>query len=430
MKIEFVNHSSFIVEHNGIRVICDPWLEGSVFNNGWNLIAPSKFTYEDFKTINYIWFSHEHPDHFYPPNIKLIPQEHKSKITVLFQHTIDKRVFNWCKKNGFKDVIELYPNKWINLTPDLEVLCEHFDEGDSWIAFRSEKETLLNSNDCGIRNKAQAEKILKKTGKIDVLLTQFSYAYWAGNPEEREFRKKVADDKLNWMKFQCDYFKPKYVIPIASYIYFSHVENEYLNDEVNTASKTYEFLKKNTDTSPVVLYNGDKWIVGEPHQSEESILKYKKDFDLIKQKQLYHQTNNISLDQLIKEAQHFIEELSKNNMFYLKWSLKPCRIYIKDHAKAFKLDLNSFSEIPLQEEDCDVSITSENLSFCFSFPYGLDTTQINGRLRKPKKGNYSNFYNFFRIDQLKSRGINPNSPAYLFSAMKRKILNKLGFYNQ
>ena len=73
MKLKFVNHSSFIIEHNGISLISDPWLEGIVFNNGWDLISKTKLSYNDFKDINYIWFSHEHPDHFFPPNLKLIP---------------------------------------------------------------------------------------------------------------------------------------------------------------------------------------------------------------------------------------------------------------------------------------------------------------------------------------------------------------------
>ena len=101
MKITFVNHSGFIIEYKGKRIICDPWLEGSVFNNGWKLYAPSLFSYDDFKDIDYIWFSHDHPDHFYPPNLKKIDPEHKKNIAILFQETIDKRVKNYCETAGF-----------------------------------------------------------------------------------------------------------------------------------------------------------------------------------------------------------------------------------------------------------------------------------------------------------------------------------------
>jgi len=89
MKIRFVNHACFILDHDGVTIINDPWLEGRVFNNGWDFISPTRLGYEEFENINHIWFSHEHPDHFYPPNLKKISPEHKKNITVLFQKTID-----------------------------------------------------------------------------------------------------------------------------------------------------------------------------------------------------------------------------------------------------------------------------------------------------------------------------------------------------
>ena len=89
-KIEFVNHASYIIEHGGIRLITDPWIEGTAFNEGWSLIEPTHLQYTDFKDITHIWFSHEHPDHFSPPNLKSIPEELRKNITVLFQYTKDK----------------------------------------------------------------------------------------------------------------------------------------------------------------------------------------------------------------------------------------------------------------------------------------------------------------------------------------------------
>ena len=98
MKLTFINHSSFCVNHNGVVLVIDPWLEGRVFNNGWDFISKTKFSFEDFSNVTHIWFSHEHPDHFFPPNIARIPEEYRKNITVLFQVTADKRVLNYCKK--------------------------------------------------------------------------------------------------------------------------------------------------------------------------------------------------------------------------------------------------------------------------------------------------------------------------------------------
>ena len=67
-KLEFVNHSCVIISNENISLAMDPWVEGSVFNNSWNLLVKTpKYLSENLKKANYIWFSHEHPDHFNPP---------------------------------------------------------------------------------------------------------------------------------------------------------------------------------------------------------------------------------------------------------------------------------------------------------------------------------------------------------------------------
>ncbi len=429
MKIQFVNHSSFIVEHEGVKIIADPWLEGRVFNNGWDLISKSRFSYEDFKKINYIWFSHEHPDHFYPPNLKLIPAEYKKNITVLFQHTIDGRVANYCRKAGFKEVIEMQKGTYYDLGKDFKVLCEYYGEGDSWIVYKGGGYTFLNTNDCGVRNIGPANYIKNIVGKVDVLLTQFSYAYWAGNKDEKEVRQKIADDKLEALKFQCDVFEPKAIIPIASYVYFCHEENYYLNDSINTAEKTYQYIKNNTKAQAVVLYNGEEYTYPEKWDSTDSIQKYMNDLkniDLNQDKLI----KNVPVDlvELQKQADVFINNLNKTNNFIVKSLLKPAHIHLHDYNKTYLLSLNDkLKETPIPYDKCDVSLSSESLLFCMKFPYGLDTTQINGRIQKPRGGNYTNFYNIFRIDQQKSRG-QEMTMTYLAGAAIRKVKMRLGLY--
>ena len=281
MKLTFINHSSFSVKHDGIHLVVDPWLEGTVFNNGWNFISETKFGYDDFADVSHIWFSHEHPDHFFPPNISKIPEAYRNKITVLFQVTADKRVVNYCRKKGFKDVIEMHPDQFVDLSSDFSVLCEHYQEGDSWIFIKTKECTVFNTNDCGIRDRAEAEKIKRKVGVPDILLTQFSYAYWAGNKDQKEFRRKVADDKLEGLKFQVDIFKPRITIPIASFVWFCHEENFYLNDEVNRPQKVVDFIKNRTNSEPILLYPGEMYTPGKPHDTDASIKKYNVDFEKI-----------------------------------------------------------------------------------------------------------------------------------------------------
>lgn len=60
-RLLWVNHASYVLRHNGIRLITDPWLDGLAFNRGRSLLSPTRFPIEDFADITHIWLSHEHP---------------------------------------------------------------------------------------------------------------------------------------------------------------------------------------------------------------------------------------------------------------------------------------------------------------------------------------------------------------------------------
>lgn len=425
MKLRFINHSSFTIEHDGIFLVVDPWLDGRVFNNGWDFISKSQFAYEEFSKVTHIWFSHEHPDHFFPPNLNKIAEEHRRNIVVLFQETKDKRVVNYCRKVGFKEVVELKPDTFLQLSPDLKVMCELYQEGDSWLLAKTKDYTLFNTNDCGIRDKFLADRIRQKVGPVDLLLTQFSYAYWAGNKDQQEFRRKVADDKLEGLKFQVDVFKPKVVIPIASFVWFCHEENFYLNDEINRPQKVYDFIKNRTSAEPVILYPGEEYWPNKEHDSAASIAKHNTDFDKILNHTDLVKTIPVNENELIAQAASFVKNLRSNYGIWAKM-LSPARIYLTDYQKAYTLDLQKgLTPSSQTEHDSDISLSSESLAFNFKFPWGNDTLGINGRYQRPPGGNYSRFYNFFRYDQLASRGIRVGAGFFVKMAI-RKALVKAG----
>ena len=81
MKVRFVGHAGISVECQNQTILCDPWLVGKVFNNSWALLSPT--SPPPFATVDYIWISHEHPDHFSFPSLKSIPDTDKARIKVL-----------------------------------------------------------------------------------------------------------------------------------------------------------------------------------------------------------------------------------------------------------------------------------------------------------------------------------------------------------
>ena len=261
INLYFVNHASIIIETKNIKLITDPWLEGTVFNNGWSLIEPTKLNYDDFKSVTHIWFSHEHPDHFNPPNLKRIPKEIRSNITILFHQTIDGKVIQFCNDLGFKNCISL-TNQWYELSAEFKILNVPHTDGDSWLCIHANGYTILNVNDCVFETESEIRAVKNYIGtKVDVLLTQFSYANWVGNKEDIKTRKLFADRKLHQLKNQILIFEPTYTIPFASFVWFCHAENYYMNDEINTIDSVYQLIKDRTQSKPIVLFPGDKFLI-------------------------------------------------------------------------------------------------------------------------------------------------------------------------
>ena len=239
-KFEFVNHSCIILSHNNISLAMDPWIEGSVFNNSWDLLSktPEK-SIESLKKSQFIWFSHEHPDHFNPPNLKIF----SDKNNFLFQKTVDKRVVKFLSKISpnvkeidFKENFQISQNFSIQVVP--------FQYLDSMSIVRIENLTILNLNDCDIKNDFQLKYIKDRTGPIDVLLVQFSYAIGKSNRYDKNEREKWSNEILSKLSKNIQFLKPKVVIPFASFCYFSKQDNFYMNDSVNDIESTINYLSK------------------------------------------------------------------------------------------------------------------------------------------------------------------------------------------
>ena len=428
MKIIWVNHASFIFDHCNVRLICDPWLSGTAFNNGWNLLAETKFKLKDFSKITHIWISHEHPDHFSPATFKNIPKDFINNITVLYQYTKDKKVLNFIKRLGFK-TIELIPKKPVKIAKDFYLISDKFGAEDSWLKIQTKDFSLLNMNDCPIRKKNDLEKLKQNIGKVDLLLTQFSYANWCGNKSEKTLRKKEALVYLKQMLNQIKFLKPNNVIPFASYIYFCHEENFYHNDSINKISFIYKMIKNNTNADCNVLYPGDTWEIGKSYNSANSIKKYNKDYDSLDKRTL-KKTKKIPMNELLISSNKYKNDLKKRNWIFplkiLKYFgyLRETKIYLTDHKKSLAFSFSSgisFEDFPIK--DSDIQLSSESLLYCLNNLWGVGTLAINARFTTSQNGSLRFFYRNFALSSENNAG--RYFPKDYIVKLVRKIKNKL-----
>jgi UDP-MurNAc hydroxylase len=394
MQMEWVNHASFILRSGSVSLLHDPWLEGTALNDGWRLLSPTKFSYSDFASITHIWFSNEHPDHFNPSNLSKVPEEYRRTITVLFHYTKDKRLVSFCRSIGFQAMEIPEGNLW-HIAPDFKLLCGMQGLIDSWLAVFADGQTLLNLNDCAFESSRELEKIKQKVGDISVLMSQFSYDNWVGNPEDSELHQKHAARKIEEMSRQIQIFRPAQFIPFASYIFFCHAENSHMNLASNRIGDVFHRLVRELNMPTVVLYPGDRWTVGGSHDSTQAIHSYNEDFNRAWETQPA-QAESIDLDSLMDAAENFISESSEKNDQLLLNALPPAVIYLLDLDTYVELSFRSGLKV-VDQRQADIKLSSDSLLNCLTTEGRGETLVSNGRFQVPIGGRPRRFFWIFRV---------------------------------
>lgn len=424
--ITWVNHAAFIYDDGAIRLICDPWLEGRTFYNGWDLLSPTAMAFDDFRSITHMWISHEHPDHLSPPNLAKIDPQVRRGITVLYQAAPARRVAKYLASLGFKEVIEMEPG-WIKLSEATDVFCgpcRSTTSDDSYLAIRNGSETILNLNDCVA---ARPSDIVDKVGRRpDVLLAQFSFARWTGNRDEPEKRAAAAELARALFLRSVTAIQPRYVIPSASFSWFCNTENYWMNEQAHHVGEISDDVS-HAGATPIVLYPGDTWRVGAPHDNASAIERYDRDYQRVSSPEALFSNPTVELSKLKERAATFVDKLKAANSRLLLPFLKPARIYLDDHQRSVVLSLaKGLEESQLPRERCDVALGSDSLDYSLRYLWGGDTLNINGRFEKPHHGQFSRFRIYFAIASLNNGGIAFN-PAYLLGNVKTVALKALEY---
>lgn len=429
-SIQWVNHAAFIIECEYTRLICDPWLFGSAFHNGWDLLCETKFEVDDFADITHIWFSHEHPDHFSPPVLSAIPERYRRKITVIFQQTSDRKVISYCRSLGFM-AQELPTHQWYQLEPNCRVMCGKVPFLDSWLFIQTEDAAILNANDCVVDGEGVAKEIVKHTGEVDLLLTQFSYANWEGNPDEPHLRLDSAAEKLRRVKLQVDTFKPQYTIPFASFVYFSHEENFFCNDSINTVEDAHDFIISQTDSTPIVLYPEDRWVIGEEHDNQASLRAYAADYDLSTKP--LHKSVSTAVEELGTLADDYIMDIKDKNSQLLMWLMslpllnyfQPIQIYLSDLDQTVRFDMRKgLTRVADLKIEPDTNMSSESLAYIFKHDWGFDTLTVNGRFLATQPS-YKKLIKTFFLGPLNNTGRYLRPKTFLEPSFVLRALSKL-----
>lgn len=439
--VSLINHASVKINIDGTTIISDPWYEGSAFHKGWKLIyeIPAEKLKKYFEKADYVYISHEHPDHFSPGFF--LNKDHKfifkeKGIKILFQETKDKRVATFLKKNGY-EVIEVPNNKFVNLKNNVKIKIIKFGYIDSALIIEGSEEKILNLNDCPLNEIDKIEKFRKKHGKFDLLLTQFSYAAWKGNEDNKSFRKKAAFEKLETIINQYKILDCKKVIPFASFIYFSNKLNKFMNDEINKPHIIQSYLSKKIDS--IVLAPEEEQPIKKLIQNDSSLKFWKAKYENINNLNYESFDNSINFETLKKEYLKYRDKILKINskmLIHISSKIKflnffqPINIFLYDHNSHYEFSLmNGFKKTEIKKND--ISMHSESLLFIFKNDFGYDTLTVNGCFNATKDG-FIKTTRSFAIGSLNSMGLKLNlnlifnfNLIFFFLKLLKKVSKKL-----
>ena len=338
----------------------------------------------------------------------------KISIKFIFQKTRDGRVINYLKYQKF-EYVELDDNQPLNIDRNFEIKIQKSDFYDSALIVNIDGTKIFNLNDCPLNDKKDLYELKKLYGSCDFLLTQFSYAAWKGGKGNLEWRQKAANEKLKTIEMQSQILEAKYVIPFASFIYFSDYYNSYLNDSVNTPRGVIEKLK--TQSEIFFLKPYDVLYLNKPEKNDNSLLFWDKQYESVKSKlpnliiKADKQYNITELERAFKKLRNQI--FIKNSYLFCKFLsifpflkiFKAINIYLEDLDKTVEIDLvnDVFQEINLNT--ADIKMRSKSLFLIFTQGYGFDTLTVNGCFEEIKKNGFIKMTQSLALGNLNNMGI-------------------------
>jgi UDP-MurNAc hydroxylase len=265
MKFTILSHAGLLIEHAGVRVVCDPWLVGSCYwRSWWNFPEPDPELIAGLRA-DFIYLTHLHWDHFHGPSLRRL---FSAKTRVLVPKVPTRRMLADLRYLGFEDIVEIPHGSSFNLAPDFTLRSYQFGLGvDSAAVLAGGGVTLFNCNDAKFFG-LPLRQILRDFPRIDFLLRSHSSAtpipYCIENHERLPPETLAQSDSADQFVRCALHVGARYAIPFASNHCFLHRETVAFN---RTATSPEEARRHYRDvaaslrrsTECVVMPPGSSW---------------------------------------------------------------------------------------------------------------------------------------------------------------------------
>lgn len=265
MRFTILSHAGLLVEHAGVRVVCDPWVLGSCYwRSWWNFPEPDPGLIRDLRA-DFVYLTHLHWDHFHGPSLQRLFGPHTR---MLVPKAPTRRMLEDLKYLGFQDITEIPHGSALELAAGFRLHSYQFGLGvDSAVVLEGGGTTLFNCNDAKFFG-LPLQQIMRNHPRIDFLLRSHSSAGpipycvedWQRLPAEA-----VEQSDSGEQFARCAlYVGARYAVPFASNHCFLHNETLPFNGTATTpdeVSRQYRRMATSCGSSSecVVMPPGSRW---------------------------------------------------------------------------------------------------------------------------------------------------------------------------
>ena len=380
-----------LVETVDCKILADPWFVSKVFNNSWTLYPEPHYDESMLADVDYMWISHEHPDHFNIPTLKMLPEKFRSRVTVLFQGNNSQKMFEAFTHLGYPKHRALPHREVVRLTEGTEVYCYQVGQMDSCLGLRDASGVVLNVNDA-YANRRDSNRMREDFGAPDALLKQFSIAGYGGFEDRDAYLPGMAKGHLDYMIENHVDTGAKVTIPFASFVLFSTEDNRYLNDYANTPQDVVRRFEE-AGAGLAVLGMGDVYDTEAttPWDSAPALARYAESSRSVSDFE-FDPSGLTSFDEIKEKFDKLCAQLVERYPALVLRLLKPVTVEIPDLERKIRFSVadGTFEEVP-DSDQSDLIVNSQPLYFAFSVPFGIQTLGVSGRFRICKAGNEKNW---------------------------------------
>ena len=389
MKLTNFGGATAILEHNGIRILFDPWLDDGIFHGAWYHYPPLAADIRDVGRVDYIYISHIHEDHCSVGTIRHLNRD--AEIVLMDRNP--NFVARFLEVNGFHfDAVHLIkPRTEKELQPGLAVGMLEADPGnemshmiDSALLIRWDGFTVYNANDCQPYEDG-LKYIAEKYGKPDLALVPYSggsgypscYTNLTDNQKAAE-KRRILDSRIDNFALTVRRLDPRFVMPFADQYVVAGARsnlNRFVSHPPCPGVVRDRMVADGLDDRLILLNSGQSFDFGSLSISPDAPYKFFSEEDReqyiaqsLQDKQYDHErfafNPGIALDRLISQARKRLwgnqqrKRYTPSFSIYLDVDDRRKRYQIRlDHEEVQEAEWDAPLETPYLRVSCGYTLT-------------------------------------------------------------------------